>query len=65
MDLWRTDNSSRGVLQSVVCLECNLETSTMRRPRLIRTFEPLKNMGLVEVTEFRSLAFRQLVVVSG
>jgi hypothetical protein len=36
----------------------------MRRPRLFRTVEPLKNIGLIEVREFRFLAFRQLVVVS-
>jgi hypothetical protein len=39
--LRRADHSSRGVLPSVVCLtECDLEISTMRRPRPTRAVEP-------------------------
>jgi hypothetical protein len=46
----RADHSSRGVLPSVVCLECYLNTSPMRRSRPTRAVEPWAKIKTVQVT---------------
>jgi len=48
--LRRADHSSKGVLPSDMCLQCDFETSTMKRPSPTKVVEPWKKITLHDVS---------------